>query len=52
MGDLLPWLMMAVCLAVFVIHSILWRLLVEQKRHNRSAESLLAEIRDRLRAGG
>ena len=52
MSDWLPWLVVAVCVAVIVIHFNLWRLLDEQKRHNRMAEGLLAEIRDRLGSGG
>jgi hypothetical protein len=51
MGELLPWLVIAVGLAVIVIHFNVWRLLDEQKRHNRATEALLAEIRDRLGSG-
>jgi hypothetical protein len=52
MGEWLQWLAIAVGLAVIVIHFNLWRLLDEQKRHNRAAEGLLTEIRDRLGPGG
>jgi hypothetical protein len=42
----------AALLAVLLIHYNLWRLLDEQKRHNRATENPLAEIRDRLAPSG
>lgn len=52
MGDFVPWAIIVVSLAVVIIHLNLWRLLDEQKRHNKATEGLLTEIRDRLKPNG
>jgi large-conductance mechanosensitive channel len=52
MVELIPWLLVAACLFVILIHYNVWRLLDEAKRHNQATEALLAEIRDRLVGAG
>jgi hypothetical protein len=41
-----------ILLGVVLIDGKLWKVVLEQRRHNKAVESLLAEIRDRSRPPG
>jgi hypothetical protein len=41
------WLAVLTLLGVALIDGKLWKMVLEQRRHNKAVEQLLAEIRDR-----
>jgi hypothetical protein len=49
---LVIWIAALILLGVALIDGKLWKVILEQRRHNKAVEQLLAEIRDRCGGPG